>query len=132
MLRVLVYAIPLILAVYALVDCIQTEDSAVRGLPKMAWVVLIVVLWVVGPIAWLVAGRDRSRARPGIAWPSGPGGIAGQQRQPRRVVAPDDDPDFLRQLGRDRDRRRREDEARCDKPGEPDTTDEGDSDSSRS
>jgi phospholipase D-like protein len=119
MLRVLVYAIPLILGIYALVDCIQTEDSAVRGLPKLAWVAVIVLLWIVGPIAWLLAGRDRSRVQPGTPRPAGPGGGLGQGRPTRRIVAPDDDPDFLQQLTRDR--RRREEEDRRGRSADPGT-----------
>ncbi len=96
MLRILLYALPLILAVYALVDLVQTKDDDVQGLPKLVWVLLIVLAWVVGPIAWLVAGR-RGRRLPGLA-PRTEGGPTG--RAPRRMVAPDDDPDFLRGLNR--------------------------------
>ncbi len=76
------------LLVYCLVDCIQTPREAVRHLPKALWVALIVLLPPFGPIGWLLAGRpDGSSAGPGGA-PRGPQG-------------PDDDPDFLRGLGRD-------------------------------
>jgi hypothetical protein len=93
MLRVLLYALPLILAIYALVDLVQTDDDDVQGLPKLAWVALIVLIWIIGPIAWLVAGkRGRRLALPGRAARSaGP--------PPGRPLAPDDDPDFLRGLG---------------------------------
>lgn len=126
MLRVvLVYGIPIILGVYALVDCIQTDDKAVRGLPKLAWIAIIALFWIIGPAAWLIAGRDRSRpAQAGLSWPAGPTGPA---RPVRRVIAPDDDPEFLQQLNRDSERRRHEDEARPAKPADPspDPTDEG-------
>jgi hypothetical protein len=96
MLKIALYALPLVLAVYALVDLVQTPDEDVQGLPKLVWVVLIVLAWVVGPVAWLIAGR-RDRRLPGLLPRSDgppPGG--------RRAVAPDDDPDFLRGLGRPR------------------------------
>ena len=96
MLRILLYAVPLILAVYALVDLVQTDDEDVQGLPKLVWVVLIVLIWIVGPIAWLMAGR-RSRRLPGML-PRTDGGPAAGPR--RRDMAPDDDPDFLRGLNR--------------------------------
>ena len=57
MLRIVLYALPLILAVYALVDLVQTDEKDVQGLPKLVWVLLIVLVWIVGPVAWLVAGR---------------------------------------------------------------------------
>jgi hypothetical protein len=71
------------LLVFCLVDCVQTPRASVRTLPKLVWVLLIVVFPLVGSIAWLVAGRAERRGRP-------PGG---------RTRGPDDDPDFLRGLG---------------------------------
>lgn len=95
MLRALIIILPIALAVYALVDLVQTPDDDVQGLPKLAWVVLIVLIWVVGPVAWLIAGKRGpsllSRLLPRTA---GPGPVPGHQ------VAPDDDPDFLRGLRR--------------------------------
>ncbi|MGH8968540.1 MAG: PLD nuclease N-terminal domain-containing protein [Actinomycetes bacterium] len=96
MIRVLLYVLPIALAIYALVDCIQTSDDSIRGLPKIAWIVLIVLIWVVGPIAWLIAGRDRGARRSWLPWPAGPGGGGGAGAP----LAPDDDPEFLRGLGR--------------------------------
>ena len=51
---------------------------------------LIIVLPVVGPLAWIIARRLRRRPR--------------QQRQVPPVVAPDDNPEFLREI-RDVDER---------------------------
>ena len=87
MLRVLPWVLGLALTVYAAVDCIQTDEERVRNLPKLVWVLLILLFWVVGPIAWFFAGRPR-RARPN----RGPG------RRPPQPRGPDDDPDFLRNL----------------------------------
>ena len=93
MLKVLLYATPLILAVYAMVDLVQTKDEDVQGLPKLVWVLLIVLVWVVGPLAWLLAG-SRSRTLPGLL-PR----LDGPRPEPgRRTTAPDDDPEFLRGL----------------------------------
>jgi hypothetical protein len=100
MLRVLLYALPIILAIYALVDLVQTPDDEVQGLPKLAWVVLIVLVWVIGPAAWLLAGK---RGRSFLPRPQ-PRAAGGHGGPPPRQVAPDDDPDFLRGLGRSRPR----------------------------
>jgi hypothetical protein len=95
MLRVLLLVLPIALAIYALVDLVQTADEDVQGLPKLAWVALIVLIWVVGPVAWLVAGKRGRRWLPGASpRPAGPSG--GTRARP---LAPDDDPDFLRGLG---------------------------------
>ena len=95
MLKVLIYALPIILAVYALVDLVQTDEEDVQGLPKLVWVLLIVLIWVIGPLAWLLAGRRGRRWLPGL---SRAGGRLGPQPGSGRPVAPDDDPDFLRGL----------------------------------
>jgi hypothetical protein len=96
--RVVLYLAELSLLVYALIDCVQSEGSRVRNLPKLAWIVLIVLLPILGSVAWLVAGRPLREGGPPPGrrpWSTGgpaprPGGGA-----PR---GPDDDPDFLRQL----------------------------------
>ena len=96
MLKVLLYALPIILAIYALVDLVQTRDEDVQGLPKLLWVVLIVLIWVIGPAAWLLAGKRGRSFLPRLS-PRAAGGPSGP---PSRPMAPDDDPDFLRGLGR--------------------------------
>ncbi|GAA3056586.1 hypothetical protein GCM10020000_43850 [Streptomyces olivoverticillatus] len=89
MLRYLPFLLVLALWIYAFIDCLNTPEDEVRGLPKMAWVLVILLFGEVllGPVAWLIAGRPRSRR-------AAPGG--GQ-----RWVAPDDNPEFLRSLRRD-------------------------------
>lgn len=94
LLRGLPVLIQLGLLIFCLVECIQTPAPAQRNLPKWAWIVLILVVPLVGSIAWLVAGRPRRPqpgtggwATPGLSGMSGPG-----RRAPR---GPDDDPDFL-------------------------------------
>jgi Phospholipase_D-nuclease N-terminal len=108
----------LVLWLYCLMDAITTEKSRVRRLPKGAWIVIILLTFEIGAVAWLALGRPRRedtgarraggaqpRPRPMTSWPT---------RPPRRTrpVAPDDDPDFLAKLGRDvgdEQRRRSED-----------------------
>lgn len=74
-----------IITVYALVDCSLLPRERVRGLPRWAWVLVILFVPVIGPVLWLLVGRGRRSA-----------GI----RRTSRTSAPDDDPDFLKNLGR--------------------------------
>ena len=46
MLRVLPWLLGIALTVYAAVDCIQTDESRVRNLPKLVWVFLILLFAV--------------------------------------------------------------------------------------
>ncbi|NLT56226.1 MAG: hypothetical protein GXX79_17055 [Actinomycetales bacterium] len=92
------------LLVYCLIDCIQTPDDEVRNLRKGYWILLVIVVPLAGSIAWLFAGRPKGAGIPGHAR-SGHGWFGGQQP---RVLGPDDDPEFLAQLGRTTGQRRRE------------------------
>ena len=96
MLKLFIFALPVILTIYGMIDCLLTPESAMRWLPKVAWVVAILLLPGVGAAIWLIWGReDSGGARTGGI--SRPGGRAGPART-RRMSAPDDDPEFLRQL----------------------------------
>jgi hypothetical protein len=86
MLRVLPTLLLLVLTIYALVECIQTEPSRQRNLPKALWLLLILVLPLIGPIAWFLTGRP------------GPAGRGRGTNRPPYPRGPDDDPDFLRNL----------------------------------
>ncbi len=86
MVRLLPFFAFLALDVYAVVDAIQTDDLRVKHLPKVFWILLILIFTPIGAIAWLIAGRDRQQnGRLGPNRPSAPRG-------------PDDDPEFLRNL----------------------------------
>jgi hypothetical protein len=121
--------------IYAVVDCIQTDRSEVRNLAKPMWLLLILLFWVVGPIAWLVAGRPERGNRGGSAsWPS-PGASGFPEHEPPPRLAPDDDPEFLSQLGRsnneheqmlkkwEEDLRHREEQLRENERDRPDSDD---------
>jgi hypothetical protein len=74
--------------IYCAVDCALTERSRIRGLPRLMWIVVILIFPMIGGILWLAIGRGR-RVQPSRV---------------RRAAAPDDDPEFLRNLGRQRER----------------------------
>ena len=82
MLRYLPVLLSLALTIYCTVDVIQTPEREVRNLPKIVWLVVVLLVALVGPAAWLVAGRPRKGRRT----------IPG----PPRPRGPDDDPDFLK------------------------------------
>jgi hypothetical protein len=73
----LLFLVDLVLVVIALIDCLSTEEFAVRNLPKLAWVFIILLFPPIGPIVWFVAGRpQRQRVgragdwRPGSGFPA--------------------------------------------------------------
>jgi hypothetical protein len=100
---------------YAIFDAISAPRERIRLLPKTLWVIVIVLLNVVGTVLWFVVGRPRKSDLPPARTAAPRAGWAGQfgrpSSLPRRPVAPDDDPEFLRNL------RKRE---RGDHPDGPD------------
>ena len=105
--RILIYAIPIVITLYALIDALMTPDAQARRLPKLLWLLVIVVIPFAGAVAWLLLGRPRTEP---YDRGSGGGGGGGSDRPPapgcrvpgrrRGPLAPDDDPEFLRELQR--------------------------------
>lgn len=84
---VLPIIVALVLAIYAFIDCLQADPAEVRGPRRAVWIAMILLLPIAGPVSWLVARRGMpSTGRPRTRRPSTP------------PVAPDDNPEFLRQL----------------------------------
>ena len=50
--RVLLGLAVLAITIYAVIDAIQTEDARVQHLPKLVWILLILLFAPIGPIAW--------------------------------------------------------------------------------
>lgn len=92
--------IELVLLVYCLIDCIQTDSAAVRTLPKPVWVLLIIILPLFGGVGWLLAGKPE-RGPAGsrqVPWPTTKTSGFPEYERPRAPRGPDDDPDFLRSI----------------------------------
>lgn len=98
----ILFLIDVALVVIALISCLSAEDGDIRALPRFAWVLIILLFPPIGPIAWFVAGKERY-SRPRNVWAQGRG--FPENERPRRMVAPDDNPDFLRGLAADRAQR---------------------------
>ncbi|MFD5395658.1 PLD nuclease N-terminal domain-containing protein [Streptomyces sp. NPDC127097] len=95
MLRYLPFLLVLALWIYAFIDCLNTPESQVRGLPKVVWVLIILLFGevLVGPVAWLVAGKQRQPVAGGGSTPS-----QWHRNHRTKFVAPDDNPEFLQSL----------------------------------
>jgi hypothetical protein len=64
----------LALMIGALIDLITRDNSQVKHLPKMVWIILVVVLPLIGSVLWFLLGREY-----------GDGGVS-LPRMPRRDV----------------------------------------------
>lgn len=50
------------LTVWCLVEAVSAQESRVRRLPKMVWILLILLVPFIAPIAWLLVGRPSAAA----------------------------------------------------------------------
>ena len=74
----------LALTLYSFIDCAKRDETQIKKLPKWGWLLIILFLSTFGSIAYLVVGRTRRDKGP--------------HAPKRRILPPDDDPDFLRRL----------------------------------
>ncbi|TLF76635.1 PLD nuclease N-terminal domain-containing protein [Nocardia cyriacigeorgica] len=96
--------ITLALWVYCLVDIITCPDTGIRHLPKMGWLLVVVLVPTVGALLWLFAGRPLHEPRPRSTTR-----FAEYDRPGRHVARnADDDEEFLRALRERAESQRRE------------------------
>ena len=114
----------LALWIYCIVDVIATNESLIRNLPKLVWLLIVILVPTIGSIVWLLLGRpERTGFAPGDStFRAEPRGtrLDHSARRSLGTMAPDDDERYLAELD-DRtkrlrdweaDLRRREDELR--------------------
>ncbi|UQX87301.1 PLDc N-terminal domain-containing protein [Jatrophihabitans telluris] len=95
----------LLLWLFCLIDVITTDADRCRNLPKVVWVLIVVLLFDIGCIAWLVAGHPwDSRKTSGLAYKGNKGRDLSSRypeyERPGRFAAtnPDDDDAFLAEV----------------------------------
>jgi hypothetical protein len=62
--------------IWAVIDVIATEGALVRNLPKLLWLLLVLLLPLIGAVCWVLLGRP---ARAGF-WPGGRGSVRAAPR----------------------------------------------------
>lgn len=88
----------LALWIFCLVDIIGSKEGEIRNLPKLWWLLIVLLFPFAGSVAWLVAGRPAGavgRSRHERAVPEFP-----EYDRPGRAAAvkPEDDEEFLRKV----------------------------------
>jgi len=94
--RYLPFLVAAAVLIYTVVDIALIDRSRVKGLPKILWVLIVIVLPIIGAVLWFLLGRERLSER---------GADGGSVRRGPR--APDDDPEFLRKIGREAEQEER-------------------------
>ena len=113
-LRLLIFiaVVWLLFTVFVTVFAASANKREVRNLPKWVWIIICLAVPIIGGLLYLVLGRP-------LGGPRSRGGKS-------RVVAPDDDPAFLRDLSsklESKDEKPKDQEAK-----EPDVTEPKDQD----
>ena len=100
--------------VWCLVEAASTDESRIRTMPKVAWILMIVFLPLAGAVAWLLAGRPANTVTDAGAAPVKP--ISDRSRPATaRELAKDED--YLRKVReRAEEQRRRYEQQKKDKP----------------
>jgi hypothetical protein len=115
--------------IFCVVDVIMTPDGDQRNLPKLVWVFLVILLFDIGAILWLIAGKNWNRVG-ASRQPRGAATKFPEYDRPGRHVPtnPDDDEVFLAGLRlRAEEQRRRAREqnggpaVEPDEPGTPES-----------
>ena len=104
-----------IFTIYAVADCAFFDRMRIRGLARGWWIVVIIFVPIIGAVLWFLIGRGRKV-----------GSMSSGRGHP---VAPDDDTEFLRQLGQDAEqdeRIRRLEQELAELDSEPDSPDADD------
>ena len=138
--RIVLIVLVFALTLYALLDCARTpEESMPARMPKFLWITLVVLFPTIGPIAWIIVSRVKAAEERGgyvepTVW-SSKEGTSFRRPQRARPMAPDDDPDFLRDLEQDIRRRKHHPKGSADDgiekdPGQSDAGEAGDIDRS--
>ena len=109
--RIVLIVLVFALTLYALLDCARTPDESMPArMPKYLWITLVVLFPTIGPIAWIIVSRVKAAEERGgyvepTVWSSREG-TTFRRPQRARPMAPDDDPEFLRDLEQDIRRRK--------------------------
>lgn len=98
----------LFLWIFCIFDVISSEPELVRNLPKLVWLLIVIIVPDVGSIAWLILGRPHGAAlSPGATWSRAP-----RPRRTRGPIGPEDSPQFLSSIDEQRRLKAWEDDLR--------------------
>ena len=73
----------LAIVLFAFIDCARRDETEIQKLPKWGWLLVILFTGSIGSIIYLVIGRSALTKFP-------------KKKPQKRILPPDDDPDFLR------------------------------------
>ncbi len=122
MARLMIFAGPVIFAfwAYCVVTVLMSRDDDVKHLPKIGWLVLVLLFPLVGGVAWLLVGRQR-RNRPESPYERQAPAFPEYDRPGRATGATSEsDEEFLRRIrerAEEQRRRAKERPAAEDPPG---------------
>ncbi|MEY3029506.1 MAG: hypothetical protein RL198_903 [Actinomycetota bacterium] len=119
---VVAVAFLVVFGVFTTVFAAAANKSEVRVLPKWLWVLICALVPFFGGLLYLMVGRPLGK--------SPDSGRPGRAERGKRVVAPDDDPNFLKDLGKrlksEGDKSQKDEGKATESEKDADTDDSGD------
>ena len=113
--------------VYCILDVIATEEALMRSMPKLFWLIIVILLPTIGSLAWLLLGRPREAGYlPGDTNPRPPLQERRSERS-RPPIGPEDSAEFMSGMGDraerlrkwEEDLKRREEDLKRREDGDP-------------
>lgn len=77
--------------IFCFIDVLLTQEWRIKALPRIVWLIIVLILSPLGGIAWLVAGKERVEAEQS-PW------SRRMATRPAAPTRPDDDPVFLKSI----------------------------------
>ena len=114
--------------VYCILDVIATDEALMRNMPKLFWLIIVIILPTVGSLAWLLLGRPTDAGyMPGD---TNPRPVTRGKEMPR-PLGPEDSTEFMSGMSDraerlrkwEEDLKRREDDLRRREDGDPPPSD---------
>ena len=88
---------------FCLFDVITSDPAQVRNLPKVAWVLIVAILFAMGGLIWVLLGRPSERTWPRRGSRSPQGSV---QPRGQRPLGPEDSPEYEERIRRAQERLR--------------------------
>lgn len=99
MIRATPFLLLLLLDIFCVIDAITSRDDEIRNLPKVAWILLILIFPPIGAIAWLAVGRPQRGPRPASPYERSAPAYPEYDRPGRAAGATaESDEEFLRRI----------------------------------
>jgi len=105
--------------VFTIIDVLSAPEPAIRRLPKLGWLLVVVIFGAIGALAWFVLGRPEGKGQRTLSSYERSTPAFPEYDRPGRAAAadPEKDEEFLRQVrARAEEQRKRYEQSKKQEP----------------